>query len=182
MLANPTLSTDTSQVNPSTLSQNSQGTGKLSNSYTITTLDVDTKGTFSWQASAVNLAGIETTSIAVNPTYKLEGFSPRTIEASPNSIGQGLANIGTSVSNPNNLFFENISEGGSAQNGGTIYTYQTYTNGVQLDNTYDINNKFAICDINGITNSNGDHVFNLDKLNRFANMSTSNPASFVISE
>ena len=88
MLANPTLSTDTSQANPSTLYQNSQGTGKLSNSYTITTLDVDTKGTFSWQASAVNLAGIETTSIAVNSTYKLEGFSSRTIEASPTEAGE----------------------------------------------------------------------------------------------
>ena len=182
MLANPTLSTDTAQANSSTLSQNSQGTGKLSNSYTITALDVDTKGTFSWQASAVNLAGIETTSIAVNPTYKLEGFSSRTIEASPNSIGQGLASIGTSVSNPNNLSLENISEGGSAQNGGTIYTYQAYADGTQLDNTYDINNKFAICNINGITDSNGSYIFNLDKLNRSANAVPSNPASFVISE
>ena len=182
MLSNPTLSTNSNQINPSSLNQNSSGTGKNSNSYTITVSDLDTKGTFSWQASAVNLAGIETTSIAVNPTYKLEGFSSRTIEASPNSIGQGLASIGTSVSNPNNLSLENISEGGSAQNGGTIYTYQAYADGTQLDNTYDINNKFAICDINGITDSNGSYIFNLDKLNRSANAVPSNPASFVISE
>jgi hypothetical protein len=182
MLSNPTLSTDSNQTNPSSLNQNSSGTGKNSNSYTITVSDLDTKGTFNWQVSAINLANITTTSISSNPTYKLAGFSSRTISASPNSLGAGLADIGTTVSNPNNLTFENISEGGSAPNGGTVYTYQSYSDGVQLNNTYDLNNKFAICNSSGITDSDGNYVFNLDKLNRSANTSTLNPASFVVSE
>lgn len=182
MLSAPTLNVDSSQVSPSSLSQNSSGTGKNSNSYAITVSDLDTKGAFNWQVSATNLANITTTSILTNPTYTLSGFSSRTASASPNSLGAGLAPIGTTVSNANSITFENISEGGSAPNGGTIYTYQTYSNGIQLDNTYDLNNKFTICDSSGITNSNGDYVFNLDKLNRSANTSTLNPASFVISE
>ena len=182
MLSNPTLSTDSNQINPSSLNQNSSGTGKNSNSYTITVSDLDTKGTFNWQVSATNLANITTTSISSNPTYKLAGFSSRTISASPNSLGAGLADIGTTVSNPNNLIFENISEGGSAPNGGTAYTYQSYSDGVQLNNTYDLNNKFAVCNSSGVTDSDGNYVFNLDKLNRSANTSTLNPASFVISE
>jgi hypothetical protein len=182
MLSAPTLNVDSSQVSPSSLSQNSSGTGKNSNSYAITVSDLDTKGTFNWQASATNLANITTTSILTNPTYTLSGFSSRTASASPNSLGAGLAPIGTTVSNANSITFENISEGGSAPNGGTIYTYQTYSNGIQLDNTYDLNNKFTICDSSGITNSSGGYVFNLDKLNRSANTSTLNPASFVVSE
>lgn len=182
MLSNPSLNTDAAQTNPSSLTVNSSGTGKTSNSYTLTVSDTDTKGQFTWSVSAFNLAGKETTVISTNPNYTIEGFLSRTIEASPNSLGAGLANIGTTVLNANNISFENISEGGSALNGGTLYTYQSYTDGIQLDNSFDINNKFTICNSNGITDSDGDHVFNLDKLNRSANTSTSNPASFVISE
>lgn len=182
MLVNPNLSTDPNQTNASSVTQNSSGTGKNSNSYAITVLDLDTKGTFSWQVSAKNLANITTTTIATNPTYKLAGFSSRTISASPNSLGAGLASIGTTISNANNITFENISEGGTAPNGGTFYSYQPYVDGIQLDSSYDLNNKFTICDPNGITDSKGDFAFNLDKLNRSANTSTLNPASFVISE
>lgn len=182
MLSAPTLNIDPNQTNQSILSQTASGTGKFSNAYTLSATDADTKGTFNWQVSAINLAGVETTSIATNPTYTLEGFISRTIFASPTSLGAGLASIGTTVTNPNNIIFENISEGGDAPNGGTHYTYQTFIDGVQLDNSYDINNKFTVCDSNGVTDSNGDHVFNLDQLNRAANTSTSNPASFVISE
>ena len=64
----------------------------------------------------------------------------------------------------------------------SIYTYQSYADGIQLDNSYDENNKFTVCDSNGVTDSDGDHVFNLDKLNRAANSSTSNPATYVLSE
>lgn len=182
MLNSPTLSLDSSQSNQSVLSVNSSGTGKTSNSYTITVSDSDTKGTFSWSVTATNLAGITTTSISTNPNYTLAGFSSRTINASPNSLGAGLADIGTTVSNTSSVTFENVSEGGAAPNGGTIYTYQSYSDGIQLDNSYDVNNKFTICNSSGLTDSDGSFVFNLDKLNRSANTSTSNPASFVISE
>lgn len=182
MLSSPTLLIDPSQTSPSNLSQNSSGTGKTSNSYTITVSDLDTKGTFNWQVSATNLANIATTSISTNPTYTLAGFSSRTVSASPNSLGAGLAAIGTTVSNVNSITFENVSEGGTAPNGGTIYTYQSYSDGIQLDNSYDLNNKFTVCNSSGLTDSDGGYVFNLDKLNRSANTSTLNPASFVISE
>ena len=182
MLNPPTLDIDPTQTSPSALSQTSSGSGKFSNAYVLTVSDSDTKGTFNWQVSAFNLANIETTVISNNPTYRLEGFVSRTVIASPNSLGAGLAPVGTAVVNPNNITFENVSEGGTAPNGGTVYTYQSYSNGTQIDNSFDVNNKFTVCDQNGTINSNGDHVFNLDKLNRAANSSTSNPASFVISE
>lgn len=182
MLNTPSLSVDSNQASPSLLTQTSSGTGKLSNAYSLTVTDADTKGTFNWAVSATNLAGIETTSISSNPTYTLEGFTSRTIIASPNSIGAGLAPIGTTITNANNVSFENVSEGGTAPNGGTSYTYESYANGLQLDSSYDINNKFTVCDSNGVTDSNGDHVYNLDKLNRAANSSTTNPATFIVSE
>jgi len=182
MLSAPTLSVDPNQTSPSSLSQTASGTGKLSNAYSLTVTDADTKGTFNWVVSATNLAGIETTSISTNPTYTLEGFTSRTVIASPNSIGAGLAPIGTTVTNPNNITFENVSEGGTAPNGGTIYTYENLADGIQLDSSFDVNNKFVICNSNGLTDADGDHVYNLDKLNRAANSSTTNPATFIISE
>ena len=182
MLNAPSLSLDPSQSPPSSLTQINSGTSKNSNSYRINISDSDQKGTFNWQVSARNLANISTTNISTNSSYTLAGFSQRTIQASPNSIGAGLANIGTSVSDPSDVNFENISEGGSAPNGGTIYSYEPISNGTQLNNSFDLNNKFTICDSSGVVNENGDHVFNLDKLNRSANTSTLNPASFVISE
>ena len=182
MLSAPTLTIDPNQTNPSSLSQTASGTGKFSNAYSLTVTDTDTKGTFDWGISATNLAGIVTTSIQSNPTYTLEGFTSRTVIASPNSLGAGLAPIGTTVTNASNITFENVSEGGTAPNGGTIYTYQSYSDGIQLDNSFDENNKFTVCDGNGVTDSNGDHVFNLDQLNRAANSSTTNPATFILSE
>ncbi len=182
MLNAPTLSLDPAQSPSSSLTQINSGTSKNSNSYRIDITDVDQKGTFNWQVSSRNLANIPTTSISTNATYTLAGFSQRTIQASPNSIGAGLANIGTTVSNTSNVNFENISEGGSAPNGGTIYSYEPLANGTQLNNSFDLNNKFTICDSSGVVDSNGDYVFNLDKLNRSANTSTLNPAAFVISE
>lgn len=182
MLNVPTLSVDINQTNPSILSQTASGTGKLSNAYSLTVSDLDTKGTFDWDVSATNLAGIVTSSIQSNATYTLEGFTSRTVIASPNSLGAGLASIGTSVTVPGNITFENVSEGGTAPNGGTLYTYESFADGVQLDNSFDVNNKFTVCNSNGITDSNGDYVFNLDQLNRAANSSTTNPATYILSE
>ena len=181
-LSAPTLLVDSSQTSPSSLSITSSGTSTTSNSYRITVTDSDTKGTFLWSVSATNLAGLSTTTISTNPNYTLAGFSSRTVAASPTDLGAGLASVGTTISNTSDVSFENLSEGGTAPNGGTIYTYQSYPNGTQLDNSYDVDNKFTICDSNGSTNTNGDYIFNLDKLNRAANTSTSNPAQFVIKE
>ena len=182
MLNTPALNADPAQTNPSIITQTSSGSGKNSNTYTLTASDSDSKGSFNWQVSAFNLANIETSYISNPSAYTLEGFTSRTVAASPNDLGAGLAAIGTEVSNPSNINFENISEGGSAPNGGTLYSYQPYPNGTQLNNSFDINNKFTICDGNGIISPNGEYVFNLDKLNRAANSSTLNPASFIVSE
>jgi hypothetical protein len=182
MLSSPSLNTDSTQTIASDLNHTSAGTNTNSNSFRITVDDLDTKGTFSWQVSGDNLAGITTTTISTNPNYIIQGFSARTITASPTSLGAGLAPIGTSVSNPSNVSMENISEGGSGPNAGTIYSYESYPDGTQLDNSYDLDNKFTVCDSLGVTNSNGDHIFNLDKLNRAANTAVNNPAQFAVSE
>ena len=50
---------------------------------------------------------------------------------------------------------------------GTIYSYQSYADGIQLDNSYDLITNLQF-DSLGVTDSNGDHIFNLDKLNRAA--------------
>lgn len=181
-LSVPSLSIPTTQTSPSVLTVRNSGTQTDDNEYSITVSDSDTKGEFYWIVSAENLAGTITTSIISNPSYTLEGFNSRTINASPNSLAAGLADIGTEVSNPSGISFENLSEGGVAANGGTIYDYKFYQNGTQLDNTFDENNKFTICDSSGLVDSQGSYVFNLDKLNRSANTSTSNPASFIIGE
>jgi hypothetical protein len=177
----PSLSLDSSQSPISSLVHSSQGTSPTSNSFQLTVDDADQKGLFNWTASAVNLAGIITSQ--VSPTsYNILGFSQRDVLASPNSLGAGLASIGTVVSNANNIDFENVSKGGSGPNGGTLFSYKSYADGIQLDNTYDFVDKFTICDSNGVTKSSGDYIFNLDKLNRAANTSTSNPAKFIIEE
>lgn len=178
----PDLFTSLSQTTPSELTTGSKGTNTNSNSYTIKVRDADTKGTFSWRASGQNLAGKIQNTISTNPDYTLAGFSSRTIEASPRDLAAGLADIGTSVTNPASVSVENISEGGTATNGGTMYTYQSYPDNTQLNSTYDVNNKFTVCDSAGRTLTSGDHIFNLDSLNRAANSSVANPARFVVEE
>jgi len=177
----PSLSLDVSQSPISSLVHSSQGTGPASNSFQLTVEDADQKGLFNWNASAVNLAGIITSQVSPN-SYNILGFSQRDVFASPNSLGAGLASIGAVVSSANNIDFENVSKGGPGPNGGTLFSYKSYADGIQLDNTYDFVDKFTVCDSNGVTKSSGDHVFNLDKLNRAANTSTSNPAKFIIEE
>jgi hypothetical protein len=182
MLNIPSLNTSNDQQEQSILNSIASGTGKTSNRYSLTVSDQDTKGSFPWIVSVKNLSNIESKVISQNPNYILEGFNERTIFSDPNSIGAGLADIGTSVSNPLNLNFENISEGGTGPNGGTIYSYESFDEGTVFNNSFDINNKFSICDENGNFNPQGNFVFNLDKLNRSANTSTINPASFTVSE
>ena len=179
--AAPSLLLDASQNPISFLIHSSEGTSPTSNSFQLTVGDADEKGLFDWIVLAVNLAGLITNTVSP-ASYVLAGFGQREVSSSATSLGAGLAPIGSVVSNPNNIIFENASEGGSGPNGGTTYSYQAYPNGTQLDNSYDVDNKFTVCDQNGSTNTNGDFVFNLDKLNRAANTSTSNPAKFIIEE
>ena len=178
----PSLSTDSNQNPPSQLSHVSSGTGLTSNNFTITVRDIDEKGQFSWIVSAFNLANIETTSITTNPNYLISGFSEREITASPNSLAAGLAAIGTTVTNPSNVSFENISEGGSGPNGGTIYSFLQLSEGTQLDFTFNHDNKFCVCNSSGVVDNNGDHLFNLDALSRAANADVNNPAKYIVKE
>ena len=178
----PSLSADLNQINSSILTQNTSGTATGSNSYTIKVSDSDTKGAFSWSGQAKNLANISTDFISNNPNYTLSGFSERTLQCSPNSLGAGLVNIGTTVTDPYNIYFENLSEGGVGPNGGVIYSYEYISGGTQLNNTFDHLKKFTTCEVSGLASTSGDHIFNLDKVNRFANTSIINPAIFIISE
>ena len=178
----PLLNTDPNQTNRSILTQNTSGTATGSNSYTIKISDADTKGDFTWSGEARNLANISTNLISNNANYILSGFTERTLECSPNSLGAGLVNLGTTVTNPQNIYFENLSEGGAGPNGGVVYSYENISGGMQLNNTFDHLKKFTTCDISGLASASGDHIFNLDKINRFSNTSTINPAIFIISE
>ena len=179
----PDLLTDLSQTSPSELTTGSQGTDTNSNSYTITVKDSDTKGDFTWQASGQNLAGKIQNTISTNPDYTISGFSSRISTSNPSTqLGRGLFPIGTNVSSPDNVVFENIAEGGSGPNGGTIYSYQSYSDGTQLSNYLDLNNKFAVCNSQAIAYSTGDHIYNLDKTIRDANNSVSTPATAAIEE
>ena len=182
-LSTPQLSLNPSQTNPSQLNQTSSGTSKNSNSYQITVSDSDTKGNFAWVVSGDNLAGIPTTSITTNPNYNIAGFDSRQATSNPSTaLGRGLFYIGTTVSNPSNVIFENIAEGGSGPNGGTIYSYQSFSNGTQLVDSMDYDNKFTVSDQNGSVSTSGDYIYNLDKSIRDANASTLNPAISRVEE
>jgi hypothetical protein len=178
----PSLNTDPNQINSSILTQNTSGTATGSNSYTIKISDSDTKGIFAWSGEARNLAGIITNSISNNPYYNLSGFSERVLDCSPNSLGAGLINIGTTITNPENIFLENLSEGGTGPSGGVVYSNQQLPNNTQLNSTFDYSKKFTTCEESGLVSASGGFIFNLDRLNRFSNTSTINPAIFIISE
>ena len=87
-----------------------------------------------------------------------------------------------SVVDPNNLHFENLSKGGSAQNGGTIFTYKSFPAGTKMDFLVNFSNQFTVCDSDGTFNPNGEYLFNLDKLNRDSNSDKNNPAQFIVRE
>ena len=178
----PSLNTSSNQINPSILTQNTSGTATGSNSYVIKISDSDTKGSFAWSGEAKNLANISTNLISNNPSYTLSGFIERTLECNPTSLGAGLVNLGTTVTDPYNIYLENLSEGGTGLNGGVVYLYQNISGNTQLNNTFDYLKKFTVCESSGITSTSGDHLFNLDKINRFSNTSAINPAVFIISE
>lgn len=176
----PTLSLDATQDPISTLSNTDNGTDEDSNRYTLTVIDGDQKGFFAWTVNAVNLAGIPTNN--VSDDYNIQGFTERTITADPQDLAQGLASLGVSVGDANNITFENLTKGGSGPNGGTMYNYLFIADDVQLDFSFDDENFFTVCDSNGLTSAEGDHLFNLDKLSRDANVDVNKPAQFVVSE
>ena len=183
MLEVPSLETNPSQTVPSDLVTTASGTNTSSNNYRITVDDGDTKGTFAWVVSGQNLAGIETNTVSSNPNYVLAGFSARTVASNPSTaLGRGLFPVGTTISDPNDVTFENIAEGGSGPNGGTIYSYKSFADGTQLVDSMDFNDEFAVCDSAGTVSTTGDHCYNLDKTIRDANTSTAVPATANIKE
>lgn len=183
MLEIPSLETNPSQTVPSDLATTASGTNTSSNNYRITVNDVDTKGTFAWVVSGQNLAGTETNTVSSNPNYVLAGFSSRTVASNPSTaLGRGLFPVGTTISDPNDVTFENIAEGGSGPNGGTIYSYKSFADGTQLVDSMDFNDEFAVCDSAGTVYITGDHCYNLDKTIRDANTSTAVPATANIKE
>lgn len=158
-----------------TVSKTSESTTSLdgqqfvnSASYSLTVKESSTKGEFTFNFTGTGIGGQEVTVISTNPNYSISGFAEREVIASPQSLGAGLAAIGTSVSDPSNVKFENISEGISP-GVGTDYTYKSYADGTQMTATIDFNDQFTVTDSVGLTSTTGDHVFNLDRENRNAN-------------
>jgi hypothetical protein len=174
----PSLTIEPSQTVPSILSKISQGTS--SQVYDIFVDDTHTKGSFPFGLSIFNLALIETTATA--PTdYNIEGFTERTLEVDPNSLFGGLADIGTQVTVPSNVTFENLSEAGDGPNGGTNYTFNnSVVNKVFFNIDHD--DEFIVCDNLGDPITNGKFLFNLDSLSRASNADVRHPAKFLVKE
>jgi hypothetical protein len=178
----PTLDLDNSQNPASSLSESSNGTNESSNKFSLTVADGNETGSFNWSVTSKNLAGISTTSVSP-ASYNIQGFSERILTATKDSLAQGLSNnIGVSVFDPSNLSFENLSKGGSASNGGTIFTYKSFSVGTQMDFLVNFSNQFTVCNSDGTFNPNGEYLFNLDKLSRDSNSDKNNPARFVVRE
>jgi len=124
--------------------------------------DSGSKGTGDWffdGAVPTNRAGIPA---SITGQENVGGFLERvlTIAAWPNR--QAL--IGTVVTDPSKVVCENLSKGGEAPNGGTIFTYQPTTDNLE--------NRFTI-----LTN---DTWYNCDQANAVSN--TSGTAQVIISE
>jgi hypothetical protein len=176
----PSLSLSTSQTVQSLLSTVSQGVGENSNTFDIFVDDTHTKGLFDFTISVFNLANKET-NISSPSSYNIEGFTERKIQAHPNGLFGGLADIGTQVTSPINVTFENLSEAGPGPNGGTEYTLDdTITTKVKFNTDKD--DKFFVCNSDGVPLINGSFVFNLDSLSRAANADVRHPAQFLVKE
>lgn len=176
----PSLDTSNTQTEQSILVNVSQGVGTSSNVFDIMVDDLDTKGSFPFVVSAFNLANIETTT-STPPEYNVEGFVAREIEAHPNDLFAGIAEIGTTVTNPANVTFENLSEAGHGPNGGTEYSFDASII-AQVEFDADKDDQFFVCDSDGSPLNNGSFVFNLDALSRAANADVRHPARFLVKE
>ena len=178
-LSTPSIDVDPSQSPISSLDIVSQGSDEDSNTFELVATDGDQEGIFEFQISAINLANIETTT---TNSYVIRGFTGRVIEASPRSLFAGLAYADTVIQSPNNLYLENLSEGGGGSRGGTRYFHESSVeNGELVNSDLDFNNKFCICTEEGFTfGAGGQYIFNLDKLNRSANANVDKPAQFFI--
>lgn len=176
--ATPFLGVSSNQTIPSVLTRISQGT--TDQIYDIFVDDTHTKGSFPFTVSIFNLALIETT--VINPAnYNIEGFTERKLEVHPNSLFGGLADIGTQVTVPANVTFENLSEAGEGANGGTNYTLNnSIVNKVFFNIDHD--DQFIVCDNQGNPVANGNFLFNLDSLSRASNADVRHPAQFLVKE
>ena len=145
-------------------------------------VDQNTRGQFQFTFTGSGIGGQEVTTLN-NPNYTIGGFKEREIFASHRSLGAGLAELsGVTVQDPNDINMENVSKGGTAANGGTIFSYKNYSDGVQVDNSFDFVNKFTTTNAQGLTTGIGaTHIFNLDKNNRAAN-AVSPGAKFIVRE
>tara|TARA_B110000305_G_scaffold112821_1_gene126970 strand:- start:74 stop:1399 length:1326 start_codon:yes stop_codon:yes gene_type:complete len=183
MLNNPSIQLPNTQNPQSILTQIQAGTNELDNEFELLIKDGDLKGSFGFIVNGKNLADIDTTTSNVS-SYNVSGFAERTVEVHPHSILQGLGHIGTTVTNPQNVKLENLSEAGTGLNGGTSYTYigQALTLAPKVSIEMDFNNGFTTCSGDGTIANTGTYFFNLDALSRAANADTSTPAHYLIKE
>ncbi len=139
-----------------------EGTAKLK-TRALLVLDVGQKGTADWYFDVTpptNGAGIEA---AISGEETVGGFTERTLTIDAWTNREVL--IGTTVSDVTKLVCENLSKGGSAPNGGTIFTYR-----IDTDNSE-----------NQFTTMGGDSLwYNCDQANAVSN--TSGSAKILLRE
>jgi len=178
------LELDPSQSNQPSLSKSVKNALPTNspNNFIIGVTDADTRGQFSFEFTGSGIGGQEITSLT-NQNYTIGGFTEREVFASHQSLAAGLAELsGVTVQDPNDINMENVSKGGTATNGGTVFNYKSYSDGVQMDNSINFVNQFTTTNSQGITTGQGaTHVFNLDKNNRAAN-AVPPGAKFIVSE
>ena len=178
------LELDPTQSNQPSLSKsikNSLPTNSPNN-FIIGVTDANTRGQFTFEFTGSGIGGQEITSLT-NQNYTIGGFTQREVFASHQSLAAGLAELsGVTVQDPNDINMENVSKGGAATNGGTVFNYKSYSDGVQVDNSFDFVNQFTTTNSQGLTTGQGaTHIFNLDKNNRAAN-AVPPGAKFIVSE
>ena len=178
------LELDPSQSNQPSLSKSVKNTLPTNspNNFIIGVTDVNTRGQFTFEFTGSGIGGQEITSLT-NQNYTIGGFTQREVFASHQSLAAGLAELsGVTVQDPNDINMENVSKGGTATNGGTVFSYKSYSDGVQMDNSINFINQFTTTNSQGITTGQGaTHIFNLDKNNRAAN-AVPPGAKFIVSE
>ena len=127
----------------------------------ITINDNDAKGTGNWTFNTIptNNAGIPSTITGIE---NVGGFIPRTLTIDAWMNREVL--IGTNVVDTTKLTCENLSKGGSAPNGGTIFIYKANTGN----------------ELNHFTINNNDTWYNCDQPNASSN--TSGTAQIIIGE
>jgi hypothetical protein len=168
----PVLTQDGSDPSTWQGAWSADGTLRYTRSLRVADADIKTGGqaanNYTWAScSVMNRAGLETTTIGTNPDYQLGGFAERlyTIAAWPNrTLDLGVYAVDTSK-----LGCENLSKGGEAPRGGTVFAFDNSPGqGSTPDDEVD---KFCIVDDSDLVDDDWHHWYNKDQANAISNSS-----------